>query len=76
MNLKKLHVSGIVIYLTMHLAHGIFRESGDLPVHYFPCMVRLAESIGEALNVGHAIDIEDVVMLNWLSSVKMKENSF
>jgi hypothetical protein len=59
MNIKKPHVSGIIIYLPMNLAHGIFRESGNLPVHDFPCILRLAESIGEALNVGHAIGIEE-----------------
>jgi len=44
-------IIGIVINLPIDLAMEIFRESGDLPVSEFPAIMKLANDIGEILNM-------------------------
>ena len=53
MSREKPRVIAVVVHVPIDLALGIYRETGDLPISEFPCILKFAETIAEVLDVGH-----------------------
>jgi len=50
---EKSKVLAVIVHLPIDLALEIYRESGDLSISEFPSILKFAESIAEALDIGH-----------------------